>query len=319
MQTPPSETPAERTAKYVAAGIALLVIAWFYGFVPGFSGDRSHSPLMWLMGSWNGETDYEHGPLYPFIIVGMICWQWRHLKAAASQGEWRGLWLLALGALGFLIAHRTHQARAAVAALPLVLLGGAWFLWGRQVAKLLAFPLLFFWLAVPMPSFQQATTHLQLIATKLAHYGSMLCGVKTTVEGTTVLPVTGNWKPLDIATGCSGIRSLMALLMISAAWAYVAKLPLWKKFILFFAAFPIAVIGNALRVISIFVIAQYGNAEFASGAWHDWSGLLLFYPISLALLLALHTLLEGGLPWKSKRRRRVVVRTQSSNATAAHE
>jgi hypothetical protein len=63
-------------------------------------------------------------------------------------------------------------------------------------------------------------------------------------------------------------------------------------------------------VTSIFVIGEYGNAEWARTTWHDWSGLLLFYPFSLMLLLAIHSLLEGGLPWrkhKQRQLRRVVV------------
>ena len=97
----------------------------------------------------------------------------------------------------------------------------------------------------------------------------------------------------------------MALLMISAAWAYVAKISLWKKVLLFLSAFPLAIIGNALRVISIFVIAEYGDAEWASTTWHDWSGLLLFYPFSLFLLLVIHSILDGGLPWNAANRKKV--------------
>ncbi|MEI8343024.1 MAG: exosortase/archaeosortase family protein, partial [Verrucomicrobiota bacterium] len=199
-----------------------------------------------------------------------------------------------------------------------ILWGSAWYLWGWRVAKILTFPLFFFWLAIPLPSFQQATTHLQLLATSLAHHGSGLFGVETYVEGTKVLPLKGNWKPLDIATGCSGIRSLMALLMISATWAYIAKMALWKKALLFLSAFPLAILGNALRVISIFVIAEYGNAKWAAGTWHDWSGLLLFYPFSLLLLLVIHSLFEGGLPWKKSNqrqlRRMIVTRQDESKS-----
>jgi exosortase/archaeosortase family protein len=115
---------------------------------------------------------------------------------------------------------------------------------------------------------------------------------------------------LEIAKGCSGIRSLMALMMISGAWACLADMALWKRALLFLSAIPLAILGNALRVVSIFVIAEYGDEKWARTTWHDWSGLLLFYPISLLLLLGIHSLLEGGLPWKKARRRelrRVVV------------
>jgi hypothetical protein len=75
--------------------------------------------------------------------------------------------------------------------------------------------------------------------------------------------------------------------------------------VLFLSAFPLAILGNSLRVISIFVIAEYGDAKWARSTWHDWSGLLLFYPFSLMLLLCIHSLLEGGLPWKSANRRKL--------------
>jgi exosortase len=209
------------------------------------------------------------------------------------------------GVLMYAAACRTLQPRIAMGALPFLLWGSTLYLWGWRVAKMSAFPLFFFWLAIPLPGFQQWTMHLQLLATSLAHHGSGLFGVETYVEGTKVLPLKGDWKPLDIAVGCSGIRSLMALLMISAAWAYVAKMVLWKKVLLFLAAFPLAILGNALRVISIFVIAEYGDAKWATTTWHDWSGLLLFYPFSLMLLLVIHSVLEGGLPWKNARQRRL--------------
>lgn len=61
-------------------------------------------------------------------------------------------------------------------ALPLILLGGAWYLAGPQTARICAFPLLFFWLCIPLPSFQQATVELQIIATQFGHLGGSLSG-----------------------------------------------------------------------------------------------------------------------------------------------
>jgi exosortase len=288
----------------IVAGIATLAaIVWFYGFETRFGSGRSESTFVWLESAWNGETDYEHG----VVILGLIIYRFKDLREAAAndKGSFLGLIAVFMGAALYAIAYRTFQPRIAAGGLPFLLWGGCHFLCGWRVAKILIFPLFFFWLAVPLPSFQQATTHLQLIATSLAHHGSALFGVETMVKGTTVLPVTGDWKPLDIATGCSGIRSLMALLMISAAWAYIAKIKLWQKTVLFMMAIPLAIIGNALRVTSIFVIAEYGDEKWAAGTWHDWSGLLLFYPFSLFLLLTVHSLFEGGLPWKKNTKRRL--------------
>jgi exosortase len=285
--------------------VSAAILVWFFCFETRYGPKHAYSTLGWLLGSWNPTTDYEHGKLIPFLIVGLIGYRFKELRAAVAPGSWWGLLAVAVGCLFYVAAYRTIQPRVAVFGLPFILWGAAHFFWGWRVAKLLAFPLFFLWIAIPLPTFQQATTHLQLLATAMAHHGSGLLGVETYTQGTTILPVKGDWKPLSIAHGCSGIRSLMALLMISAAWAYVARMSMWKRILLFLSAFPLAIIGNALRVISIFVIAEHGDAEWASTTWHDWSGLLLFYPFSLMLLLVIHSILEGGLPWKAKQRRQL--------------
>jgi exosortase len=284
---------------------SLALLVWFFCFELRYGSLQTRSTLGWLHSSWNPHTDYEHGKLIPFIIIGLIIYRLKEIRAAVTAGSLWGLLSVVLGCLLYIAAYRTLQPRVAVFGLPFILWGAAHFLWGWRVAKLLAFPLFFLWISIPLPTFQQATTHLQLLATALAHHGSNLLGVETYTQGTTVLPVKGDWKPLSIAHGCSGIRSLMALLMISAAWAYVARMAMWKRVLLFLSAIPLAIIGNALRVISIFLIAEHGDAEWASTTWHDWSGLLLFYPFSLTLLLVIHSVLEGGLPWKAARRRQL--------------
>ena len=299
------DSGAGKMVFWVSLAFSVAILIWFYGFDLRYGGGRNESATAWIVSAWNYDLDYEHGMLFPFVIAGLIIYRFKDLKAAAGEGSYWGLLAALIGVLLYAAACRTLQPRIAMGALPFLLWGSALYLWGWRVARMLSFPLFFFWLAIPLPSFQQATTQLQLLATSMAHHGSSLFGVETYVEGTKVLPLKGDWKPLDIAAGCSGIRSLMALLMISATWAYIAKMALWKKVLLFLAAFPLAIVGNALRVISIFVIAEYGNAEWASTTWHDWSGLLLFYPFSLMLLLAIHSVLEGGLPWKKARQRRL--------------
>ncbi len=308
---------SEAWAWWLAVTISALVVIWFYGLVPRYGSGREMDAFEWIYRSWNHESDYEHGIMFPFVIAGLIIYRLKDLKAAATGVDYRGLIVVLIGVLCYLAAYRTLQPRIAMGGFPIIMWGAAWFLSGWRVAKILVFPIFFFWLAIPLPSFQQATTSLQLIATEMSHHGSALFGVKTYVQGTTVLPVHGDWKPLDIAAGCSGIRSLMALLMISAAWAYIAKIAMWKRVLLFLSAVPLAILGNALRVISIFVIAEYGNAEWASTTWHDWSGLLLFYPFTLIILLLIHSVMEGGLPWNAARKRKlkrsVITRTVPPN------
>jgi len=315
----PAESSAWSVSNWMPIILSVAALIWFYGIEARFGPDRQQSALGWLVSAWNPETDYEHGLLFPFVIAGLIIYRFKDLKAAASDGSLWGIAAILIGAMLYAASYRTLQPRIAAGGLPFLLWGAALYLYGWHVAKLLMFPLFFFWLAVPLPSFQQATVHLQIIATQMTNSLCGLIGVETYYQGTEIYSKTGNWKPLSIAGGCSGIRSLMALLMISATWAYVAKIALWKKALLFLSAVPLAILGNVLRVTSIFVIAEHGDETWARETWHDWSGLLLFYPISLFMLLMLHSVLEGGFPWSKGKRRELrqikVTRADTTNTS----
>lgn len=293
--------------------LASLLLIWFYVFETRYGPGRSQSALGWLWSAWNPETGYEHGPMFPLVVAGLIFHRFHTFKSVVGKPEGWGLLVVLIGAAFYAAGYRTLQPRVTVGALPILLWGAAWFFWGRQVARKLIFPLFFFWLAVPLPSFQQATSHLQILATTMSHHCASLFGVETIVKGAEISSAHGKWDALKVDGGCSGIRSLMALLMISGAWAYISEMVTWKRVLLFLSAFPLAIIGNILRVTSIFVIGEYGDAKWARETWHDWSGLLLFYPFSLLLLLVLHSLLEGGLPWRKgalKQVRRMTVTRQ---------
>ncbi|BCU76934.1 exosortase/archaeosortase family protein [Luteolibacter sp. LG18] len=310
-------TPPDRRGEVIAWVALALVLGFFYIGLRHFGPQRGEFALETWARAWNKESDFEHGWIFPFLLPGLLFWRRKEILAARGHGENLGLVPALFGALLFLLSYRTIQWRVAIIGLPFLLTGSVWYLWGRRAAWLLAFPFALIWLAIPVGFLQQATGGLQLIATKLAHLGSSLCGVETIVKGNTLILADG--KGFDVDEGCSGIRSLWALMLIAAAWTYVARFPLWKKALLFLSAFPIAILGNALRLVSIFVIAKYSNVEFASSTWHDWSPLVFFYPFSLFLLLTVHSVLEGGLPWKKTARREIrrVVVTNHTSATSS--
>ena len=301
----PVKPGAIPTGSLVVCALCVAVIAVFYFLVPA-SGWGHLSTAAWWKSSWNTENDYQHGFLVPVIMVGLIASQWKRLREVAAPGHWSGLLVVLLGCLFYLAGQRTGQPRLTVGGLPMILWGASLFMWGWRAALVLFFPFFFLWLAIPVPEFQQATTRLQILSTKLAQWGSSLFGIETVVRGTQIHSVGDKWESLEIDKGCGGIRSLMALIMISSVWAYLAPISVWKKAILCLAAFPLAILGNMMRLTSIFVISEYGNHAFAAGTWHDWSGLLLFYPISLVMLLGVHSLLEGGLPWRRPRKKLAV-------------
>lgn len=288
----------------------LLVIVWAVVLYPGFTeGDASATDVLII--SWNAMNDYEHGWMVPLISLYMLVHSWRKASAESRCGSLHGLWFIVLGALFFILSIRTQQWRIAIGGLPFMLTGGIWYYWGHRTAMRCLFPLFFLWMSIPVPGFQQATNGMQLLATKAAHWGAGVCGVDTVVEGTTITITSGECDSFNIAGGCSGMRSLMALIMLSFAWGYMAdKLLLWKRVTLALSAIPLAIAANAFRVASIFICAQYINPAFASKTWHDWSGLLFFFPASLLGLILLHGLLAGEIPFL--KRRKTIIRTQTT-------
>jgi exosortase len=296
--------PSQRFFALIATAI---VLAFFYLLLPGYGPGREQSLLGVLYSSWNSETRYEHGVLFPFIIAGLLAYRWKDIRHSYSHGENQGLLLFVFGCLLYVVAYRVIQWRVGIGSLPFIISGLIWYLCGRKTFLLTAFPVFYLWLSIPIPDIQQATVPLQNISTALAQKFCQLCGVSTYSAGATIFSTNKNWEPLMVDELCSGIRSLMALLMISSAWAYSARMSLWKRALLLVSALPLSIIGNGLRVASIFVIAEYGDQEFARKTWHDHSGLLVFYPMSLLMMMALHALLEGWKPWKKRTVKRTIV------------
>lgn len=267
-----------------------------------------------LIGSWmNPAYDYSHGWIILPICIWMTVHSCKQTTFEPGKGSIHGLWFIAAGCMLFVVAAISFQWRIGNGAMPFLLIGAVWYYWGTSIAKKCAFPFFFLWLSIPIPGFQQLTTGMQIMATDAARWGTELCGITTIQEGTSLTLASGNGLPFSIAGGCSGMRSLMALVMISFAWGYMAdKLVLWKRLILAFSAIPLAIIANAFRVFSIFVFAEYVNPTFASKTWHDWSGLMFFFPASLIGLALIHGILTQEIPL-FKRRRTIIRDTKSCN------
>lgn len=298
-------------------GVYLALTVLFVFFYNGFMGG-SQSAAVWLESAWTPETDYEHGWMIPLLCIYMMYRAVKKLEDEPVQGSLKGLWLTAIGGLFCILAARSQQPRVVIGAVPFLLTGAVWCYWGRKAALTCAFPLFFLWMAIPIPGLQQATTGLQSLTAHGAHAIAGLCGVETVLAGSKIAAANGTWDSFDIVGGCSGIRSLMALLMISVVWGYLADtMALWKRIVLALSAIPLSIIGNIFRISSICLCAEYIDPSFAGKTWHDWSGLLFFFPATLLGLALLHGLLAGELPFISKRK--TVTRKNNQPAATADE
>jgi exosortase len=81
---------------------------------------------------------------------------------------------------------------------------------------------------------------------------------------------------LEVADACSGLRSIMSLLALGAAYAFVFFPRVRDRVILILSTLPIAVFTNCLRVIATGILAQYFGSAAAEGFFHEFAGLFVF-------------------------------------------
>src|SRR5262249_1075853 len=149
---------------------------------------------------------YLIAPLSAYFI-----WE-RRKKIARTPIEpsWYGVVPLALGALALAVGRLGVELMSMRIAFVLTLIGLQVLLLGIPMSRVLAFPLCFLFLMVPLPQslVNVIAFPLQLIAANLAVNTLQLFGMPVLVEGNILhLPRT----QLFVKDACSGLHSLLAL------------------------------------------------------------------------------------------------------------
>lgn len=261
-------------------------LAVFFGFIKLFV----HGQLTlarWAVEAWTG--DQSHSWFVAPISVYLAWHRRQEIARALKVGSNRGLFFLAGGVLLYVAAARCLQPRMGLIAIPVILYGVILYLWGKQVARILLFPCLFLLFMVPMGALEQATFRLQFIITGIIDVLTHLIGIDVQAVGTTLTARDGSFN-FEIAEGCSGIRSLTAMTMLTAVYVHLTQKVLWKKITVFCCSALFAIIGNAGRIFTIILMAKFVDAEIAAGVYHDYSA-LIFFPFALAAMLGLSKLL----------------------------
>lgn len=279
--------------------VIIVAVAGFYlVFSPLSGGTKSFA--RWAWEGWNSENDLEHGFL---ILPGamLVAWMSRDQFAAAlRRPSGLGLVPVILGLLLFLVATWTLQPRLAIVALPLLIWGSVWYLWGWPMARIAAFPcgLLFF--MVPIGFILSRTVPLQLFVARVVSGLANLFGVGVERRGMDLLALDGSFQ-CQVAGGCSGIRSIMAMTMLSLLYVHFYERVFWKKVAIFAVTIFLAIPGNVARVFSIVLASKWFGQKFGTGPWHDFSGFIITLPIAVGGMLLFAELLNADWSaWKKR-------------------
>lgn len=249
-----------------------------------------HSIFAAMVLDWYRDDNYSHGFLVPFI-AGYLAYRRREeLAAAEVRPSNLGLVVIAGGFAMLLVGWFGTEYFTMRASMVVVLAGSVLYLFGRQVFGLLFAPIVYLLLMIPIPYiiYDAAAFPLKLLVTEVSVTALKAMGIIVWQEGNILMfpNIT-----LEVADACSGLRSIMSLLALGAAYALVMYSSFRDRAILILSTLPIAVFTNCLRVIATGVLAQYIGSAAAKGFFHDFAGLFVFLT-AVAMFLALGTILR---------------------------
>lgn len=261
------DSPLLRNAPLVAAAIAAL------GILLVHADTVASIVAIW----WRSET-FAHG----FVVVPIALWlAWRKRAeiAAVPARPWYpalaivagmgALWMLAVAAevIGIRQFALAFMVQAAIVAVV-----------GLGVARAAAFPLAFVLFAVPagellLPILIDWTADFTVWALRAT-------GVPVFREANHFVIPSGNWSVVE---ACSGLRYLIASLMIGVVYAAVSYRSPWRRAAFILASVVVPIIANWLRAYMIVMIGHLSDNELAVGVDHIIYG-WVFFGVVMALL-----------------------------------
>lgn len=267
--------------------VALLVVAgWFnYRYMIHFTMVMFAEPL----------EDMSHGWLVPFVSLYALWTQRKALREAAGLPSWRGGAWVCLFLMVAWFGGRGGQSRIEQVSLIGLIWAVPYAFWGRAVGRLMLFPAGFLVFTIPVSSFVDFfTIHLRILSSSLAT--AILNGFGLSIErsGTALFSrVAGAEFNVDVADPCSGVRSLFAMMALTAAYAHFTQKTSLQKWSLFACSIPLAMIGNIFRILSICLVATMFGQEVATGFYHDYSGYVVFL-VGVILMVEAGVAIEKG-------------------------
>ncbi|MEW6213679.1 MAG: exosortase/archaeosortase family protein [Nitrospirota bacterium] len=246
--------------------------------------------LIELFKDWSTNPNYSHGFLVPCITAFMI-WQKREklCLSSLSPSNW-GLLILIMGMIVHVVANLGAELFTMRIAMVITIFGFSIYFMGGKITRNIAVPLgyLIFMIPIPAVLWNKIAFPLQIFASRMAEIVIRAMGISVLREGN-ILYLTNT--TLEVVDACSGIRSLITLSALSAAFAYLSNHSIPKKWILFTAALPIALLVNIIRLSLTAGLASRFGEKVAQGFIHEFSGLFI-YLLGLVLLVSVHGVLS---------------------------
>jgi exosortase len=243
------------------------------------------------------ERFYAHMMLVPFVSAYFIYLKRKEIFLASGYSYKTGIILSLIGILlfwvgetnGLGLSQSSHLSLAVLSALTFWI-GGFVLIYSVKAFNMATFPLLFLLFMVPIPvKALETIIYLLTWGSAEAAYGFFkLTGVSVLREGFSFqLPTLS----IEVAEQCSGINSTIALFVAMIVAAQLFLRTGWKKVVLVLCIFPITIIKNGMRIVTLSLLGAYVDPRILSSDLHRKGG-IPFFIIALAMLAPILWLLR---------------------------
>lgn len=238
-----------------------------------------HAPtLASMVAIWARSDTYAHGMIVAPIALWLVWRERVRLAGFAPEPTRAPLVGALLCGAAWLAADLANVVVVSQFALVSALVFSIWAMLGHRLARELMFPLGFLYFAVPfgdfmLPKMMDWTADFTVSALRLS-------GIPVYREGLSFIIPSGSWSVVE---ACSGVRYLIASLMVGVLYAYLTYRTRWKRGLFVVVAVIVPLFANWVRAYLIVLLGHVSDNAIATGADHLLYGWVFFGIVVLTL------------------------------------
>lgn len=258
---------SERALHLLVLALALAWLLFWY-----------RDTVMSLVDIWRRSDTYAHGYLIAPISAWLIWRHRHHLQGLPVSPSLLGVLAGAVAGFAWLLGELASVDSVSQFALVGMIVSLIWSVMGTAVVRAYAFPIGFLFFLVPFgeflfPTMMDWTTHFVIGALRLS-------GVPVYAEGRSLVIPSGSWQVVE---GCSGVRYLIASVVVGSLYAYLNYRSLTKRLIFTVVSVVLPILANWVRAWGIVMLGHFSDNKIATGVDHVIYGWVFFGVIMMLL------------------------------------